>query len=218
MIDVSHPGSVAAQPAITAQSTTFGRDVAALMPDLCGFAYSLCRGRTLASDISQQTFLKAWRAQNSFSAGTNLRAWLFTILRNEFLSHTRRAWRETNWEPEAGEMILAASNEQGWAMELSDLARGLSVLPHTQREALLPVAAGGLSFQQASDNRRTPIGTIKSRVTRARQGLTKVLAGGRPLPPRVLGRGTSASGDILGQLRALMPAVANRAALHGAAL
>lgn len=200
-----------AGPATPAHSSSFERDLVALMPNLCSFSYSLCRNRALADDMAQQALMKAWRAQNSFRAGTNLRAWLFTILRNEFYSHTRRAWRETHWDADAGEKIPSVANEQGWTVELSDMSRALDVLPRSQREALLLVAAGGLSFQEAAENRHTPIGTMKSRVTRARRGLSKILDGGKPLQPRISRCETSASDEIMGQLSVLAPAIPSRA-------
>jgi len=195
-------------PGLTApaRSSPFECELVALMPQLRNFSYSVCRNRTLAEDMAQQALMKAWSAQDSFRVGTNLKAWLFTILRNEFYSQRRRAWRETHLDTAASEQIPAAVNEQGWVVELSDTSRALAVLPQTQQDALLLVALGGFSFQEAADLCGTPIGTVKSRVTRARYGLTKVLDGAKTLPRRVAGRGASASDDILSQLSALSAA------------
>jgi len=78
----------------------FERDLIALVPHLRAFARSLCRNRTLAEDLTQEALARAWGARARFEAGSSLKAWVFTILRNEFYSHRRRAWREASWDAE----------------------------------------------------------------------------------------------------------------------
>jgi len=173
------------------------------MPQLRIFARSVCHNRTLAEDMAQQTLMLAWRGQAGFTAGTNLKSWLFTILRNQFFSHRRRAWREAHWDCEFGERIPAPPDEQGWTADLCDTTRAIGVLPQAQREALLLVAAGGLSFEDTAKFCGAPIGTVKSRVTRARVNLAKILDDGISLPQRATGRARPAAGDILAQLSAL---------------
>lgn len=199
-------------PAAPALTSPFERDLTTLMPNLRIFSRALCGDRTLAEDMAQQALMKAWRAQASFKTGTNLKAWLFTILRNEFYSHTRRAWRETHWDADLGELIPAPANEQEWSIDLSDTTRALGQLPDTQREALLLISAGGYSFEDTARFFGTPLGTVKSRVTRARIGLSKILEGGKMPPRGVAGRGKTASDEILAQLSALKPAGTNAAA------
>jgi RNA polymerase sigma-70 factor (ECF subfamily) len=162
--------------------------------------------------MAQEALAKAWRSRDSFEPGTNLKAWLFTILRNEFCSHARRGWRETHWDSDKGESIAAPANEQEWAMYLSDAARALGGLSNGQREALILVGAGGFSYEDAAEICGTAMGTVKSRVARARIALSKILDGDKPLPPSLPSRLTGASDNILAQLSALMPAGAASAA------
>jgi RNA polymerase sigma-70 factor, ECF subfamily len=192
-------------PAITSaqSSDRFQRDLIALIPYLRAFSRVLCGRRAIAEDMAQEALAKAWRARERFEIGTNLKAWLFTILRNEFYSHTRKAWRETHWDDDLGDNIPAPAREQEWAMELSDAARALNALPDIQREPLILVAAGGLSYEEAAGICGTPIGTTKSRVARARAAMTKSLAGSIPLPPRPALRTLGTSDEILAQLSVL---------------
>jgi RNA polymerase sigma-70 factor (ECF subfamily) len=181
----------------------FETDLVALLPALRAFSRSLCRNPTLAEDITQQALMKGWRGQCSFQAGTNLKAWLITILRNEFHSHNRRAWREAHWDSDAGEALRALPEEQEWAVHLSDTSRALAVLPASQREALLLTGVGGLSLGDAAKFCGMATGTIKSRVSRGRRGLRNILDEGRPLPQRVMRKRTAAD-EMLAQLTALV--------------
>jgi len=96
----------------------FQRDLIALIPHLRAFSRMLCGKREIAEDMAQDALTKAWRAHHRFEAGTNLKAWLFTILRNEYYSYLRRAWREAHWDEVVCEAIAAPPREQEWAMEL----------------------------------------------------------------------------------------------------
>jgi RNA polymerase sigma-70 factor, ECF subfamily len=193
-------------------SSQFQRELIALIPHLRRFSRALCGRRAIAEDMAQEALAKAWRSRDGFEPGTNLKAWLFTILRNEFCSHARRGWRETHWDSEEGESVAAPANEQEWAMYLSDAARALGGLSNGQREALILVGAGGFSYEDAAEICGTAMGTVKSRVARARVALSKILDGDEPLPPSVLPRLKGASDNILAQLSALMPAGATSAA------
>jgi RNA polymerase sigma factor (sigma-70 family) len=187
----------------------FQRDLVALVPHMRAFSQMLCRRADMADDLVQDTLVKAWAARGNFQTGTNLKAWLFTILRHEFYSGLRRSWRQTQWDPEKGDAIPAPA-DQHWSAELSDTAHALHNLPPHQRDALILVSAGGVSYEEAAKICGTAVGTMKSRVARGRLALIETLNGKAPLKRRVL-NGTP-SEDILAQLSALIPAGAYRAA------
>ena len=151
-------------------SDLFRRDLLALIPQLRAFARSLCNHRELAEDMAQGTLVKAWQAHTAFRPGTNLRAWLFTILRNEFYTYRRRSWRQSHWDEIKGGRIATPAEPQHWALELSDATRGLHELPDGQRESLILVAAAGFSYEEAAEICGVPVGTVKSRVARGRPG------------------------------------------------
>lgn len=157
----------------------FKRDLVALIPFLRAFARSICREGAKAEDLAQDALVKAWNARASFVPGTNLKAWLFTILRNEFYSEGRRSWRQMPWDEEAGTRIPAAAHEQQWHHELCGVADGLHSLPTDQREALVLIGAAGFSYTEASQICGVPEGTIKSRVARGRIALLAFMEGGR---------------------------------------
>ncbi len=178
-----------------------------LIPFLRAFARSLCGNPDAADDLAQETLVKAWQARKSFAAGTNLKAWLFTILRNQFYSDRRRAWRQAPWDQDAAERIPGFSDQQGWAAELSDATRALSTLSDEQREALILVGAGGFSYEDAAKICNCAVGTVKSRVARARKALIAILEGGNPLPPA----GHTAEGDAADEIMAQLDRLAEPA-------
>src|SRR5471030_3186090 len=114
----------------------FKTELLGLVPFLRAFARSLCGSHEGADDLAQEALVKAWQSRDSFVPGTNLKAWLFTILRNQFYSDRRRSWRQTSWDAEAAERIPGNNGGQAWAADLSDAARALKALPAEQREAL----------------------------------------------------------------------------------
>jgi len=188
----------------------FKADLLDLIPFLRAFARSLCGNQETADDLAQETLVKAWQARNMFAPGTNLKAWLFTILRNQFYSDRRRAWRQAPWDQDAAERIPGSSAEQSWAAELSDTARALSQLSDEQREALILVGAGGFSYEDAAAICHCAVGTVKSRVARARKSLLSLLEGDEPLPPSAQGDAAGAAADdILAQLDRLAPDAPN---------
>src|ERR1700729_4020123 len=159
------------------ENPDFKTELLGLVPFLRAFARPLTGNEETADDLAQETLVKAWQARSMFAPGTNLKAWLFTILRNQFYSDRRRAWRQTPWDQDAAERIPGSSSEQSWAAELSDTARALSRLSDEQREALILVGAGGFSYEDAAAICRCAVGTVKSRVARARKSLMAVLEG-----------------------------------------
>jgi RNA polymerase sigma-70 factor, ECF subfamily len=180
----------------------FKNDLLELIPFLRAFARSLCGNPDMADDLAQETLVKAWQSRSSFAPGTNLKAWLFTILRNQFYSDRRRAWRQAPWDQDAAERIPGAPEEQAWSAELSDTARALTSLSHEQREALILVGAGGFSYEAAAQICNCAVGTVKSRVARARKTLIAMLQGDEPLPAV----GVEATNDMIRQLQNLTPA------------
>lgn len=191
-------------------SETFQRNLVALLPHLRAFSRMLCRRVDMADDLVQDTLVKAWGARSRFQTGSNLKAWVFTILRHEFYSGLRRGWRQTQWDPAKAETIPTPANQQHWSAELSDTAHALNSLPAHQRDALILISAGGFSYEEAAKICSAAVGTMKSRVARGRAALIEKMDGKVPLERRVL-NGTP-SENILAQLSALIPAGACRAA------
>jgi RNA polymerase sigma-70 factor (ECF subfamily) len=189
---------------------TFQGDLLALVPHLRAFARVLCGGREFADDLAQDTLAKAWAAKARFEEGSNMKAWLFTILRHEYYSRGRRSWRQVPWDMEKADRIPAIADAQSWSSDLSDTAHSLHDLPDQQREAVILIGAGGFSYEEGAKICGIPLGTMKSRVARGRTALTEALAGNEPRERHVLS-GT-ASEDILAQLSALTPAGAHCAA------
>jgi RNA polymerase sigma-70 factor (ECF subfamily) len=125
--------------------------------------------------LCQEALAKAWQARASYQQGTNLKAWLFMILRNQFYTEKRKSWRQRPWEDEH-EQSLTTKPSQESSMTLSQVALRMRELPPEQREALILVSAGGFSYEDAARICNCPIGTIKSRVARARTALEKAMA------------------------------------------
>ena len=148
----------------------------AALPGLRGFALSLTYNLDAADDLVQDTILRAWANIETFEAGTNLNAWLFTILRNGFYSQHRKKRREVE-DPDgffAGRLRTAP--EQHAKCDVQDMLRALARLSPKHREALLLIVAEGLSYEDAAQVCGVAIGTIKSRVNRARERLAQLLA------------------------------------------
>lgn len=183
----------------------FQKDLLELIPFLRAFSRSLCGERELADDLAQEALAKAWQSRSTFRAGSNLKAWLFTILRNQFYSDRRRAWRQAPWDEGAAERMPAARGEQTWAVQLSDTARALRGLPAEQREALILVGAGGFSYEDAAKISNCAVGTVKSRVARARKALSATLEGNGALPNEPRPAGSNATNEIMAQLDKLAP-------------
>jgi RNA polymerase sigma-70 factor, ECF subfamily len=145
------------------------------LPNLRAFAISLTRDGDRSDDLVQDTILRAWNKRETFTPGTNLSAWLFTILRNAFYSEHRKRVREV--EDPGGDQAarLTTAPDQVSKLELRDLQEALQRLRPDQREALLLVAAEGMSYEDAAAVCGVAVGTIKSRVNRARTQLAALL-------------------------------------------
>jgi RNA polymerase sigma-70 factor (ECF subfamily) len=144
-------------------------ELIALLPNLRAFAISLCGDADRADDLLQETVLKAWKHLDSFTEGTNLRAWLFTILRNTFLSHLRKRRDEVSLNDEDGPGThLSVPPAQLTWLGSKDLIKAMGRLTYDQRAAIILVGAEGFTYEEAAAICHCAVGTIKSRVNRAR--------------------------------------------------
>jgi RNA polymerase sigma-70 factor (ECF subfamily) len=165
-------------PMDAATEAAFKRELVALIPHLRAFARTLAGDPTAADDLAQDAMMKAWDARASYQMGTNMKAWTFMILRNQFYSEKRRSWRQTQLDQEAAERTLVAVDDPAAPVALDELRLGLGMLPPEQREALILVGAGGFAYEEAADICGCAVGTVKSRVSRARKALQAILEGG----------------------------------------
>lgn len=153
----------------------FRDKLVAELPSLRAFAASLCGSLTTADDLVQDTLLKAWSNSDKFETGTNLRAWLFTILRNTYFSLYRKRSREVQDSEGTYAQRLATHGAQDGHVDLADFRKALALLNEEQREALILVGASGMSYEEAAEVCGVALGTIKSRVNRARAKLAQIL-------------------------------------------
>src|SRR6266511_993438 len=151
-------------------------DILASVPSLRAFAIPLSGNGDRADDLVQETLLRAIANIDSFQPGSNLPAWLFTILRNLFRSDYRKRRREVEDDDGSYAETLKSQPEQAGRLEFEELPGALAKLPPDQREALILVGASGLSYEEAAQICGCPIGTIKSRVNRARGRLAELLS------------------------------------------
>jgi RNA polymerase sigma-70 factor (ECF subfamily) len=146
------------------------------VPSLRAFALSLTGTSDRADDLVQETLVKAWDKQDTFQLGSNINAWLFTILRNEFYSQMRKKGREVSDSDGIFASKLASHPEQEGKLDMQDFREALAQLPEDQREALILVGATGLSYEEAAEVCGVAVGTVKSRVSRARTQLGEILS------------------------------------------
>lgn len=174
----------------------FKKDLVQLIPHLRAFARTLTGDATAADDLAQEAMMKAWDARASFEMGTNMKAWTFMILRNQFYSEKRRSWRQSQLDQEAAERTLVAIDDPSAPVALDELRLGLKKLPPEQREALILVGAGGFAYEEAAEICNCAIGTVKSRVSRARRALQLILENGS------YDRDGAAAGEAMGSILA----------------
>ncbi len=158
-----------------ARDEAFKSELEGLIPHLRAFARTLTGDATAADDLAQDALMKAWDARASFQMGTNMKAWTFMILRNQFYSEKRRSWRQNQLDQEAAERTLVAVDDPESPIALDELRQALSMLPPEQREALILVGAGGFAYEEAAAICGCAVGTVKSRVSRARRALQGIL-------------------------------------------
>ncbi|TRO87668.1 sigma-70 family RNA polymerase sigma factor [Glycocaulis profundi] len=156
------------------QPSEIQSEILGLIPSLRAFAYSLARNRCDADDLVQETLAKALANLHRFEPGTNLRAWLFTILRNSFYNAHHKRQREPAMPVEDMPMTRSKPGQE-WSLKLKDVHAALGKLPAQQREALMLVGGAGFSYIEAAEVLGCAIGTIKSRVNRARANLLTLL-------------------------------------------
>lgn len=157
-------------------SPTIKAELLAAIPSLRAFAMSLSGNMDRADDLVQETLVKAWTNLGSFTEGTNMAAWLFTILRNLFYSEYRKRRREVADPDGRIAARLTSSPTQGAHMDFLDFNEALQQLSADQREALILVGASGMSYEEAAEICGCAVGTMKSRVNRARNRLAQLLA------------------------------------------
>ncbi|MGL3819762.1 sigma-70 family RNA polymerase sigma factor [Sphingopyxis sp. R3-92] len=153
--------------------------LANVIPHLRAYGRSLSGNPDLADDLTQDTMVKAWASRDRFERGTSIKAWTFVILRNTFLSQMRRNKFRGEYDEGVVERTLATPASQEDSGEMADLQRGLMELPQDQREALILVGAGGMSYEEAAQICDCALGTMKSRVSRARAALEDIMTGGQ---------------------------------------
>lgn len=158
-----------------AVSPGFKNDLLGAIPSLRAFAVSLSQNADRADDLVQETLVKAWDKHLSFQPGTNMKAWLFTILRNEFYSQMRKRGREVQDSEGVMTGRLAVHPSQHGLLDLEDFRAALAQLPEDQRESIILIGASGFSYEEAAEICGCAVGTIKSRVSRARTRLQEIL-------------------------------------------
>jgi RNA polymerase sigma-70 factor (ECF subfamily) len=157
----------------------FREELSRVTPHLRAFARTLSGNRDRADDLAQETLLKAWSARTSYRAGTNFKAWMFTILRNQFYSEARRARFTGDYDQEMAERTLSTKGGQDACLELADVLRAFETMPANYRDALLLASVGDFTYEEISAICNIALGTVKSRICRARAMLSAALEGGQ---------------------------------------
>lgn len=171
----SKSGTLAGAPLSDAD---FHKELTAAIPHLRAFARTLCGNRDRADDLAQETLMKAWAARDRYVAGTSFRAWTFTILRHHYFGQLRRERFVGEYDEGLAETILNTEGEQEGQLEATDVLRALETLPDAQREVLILMAVGSVSYEEIAEICGVAVGTVKSRIARARAALSAVLEGG----------------------------------------
>lgn len=180
----------------SSDDASFKAELVTLIPHLRAFARTLTGDATAADDLAQEAMMKAWDARASYQMGTNMKAWTFMILRNQFYSEKRRSWRQSQLDQEAAERTLVAVDDPEAPIALDELRQALQTLPEEQREALILVGAGGFAYEEAAEICQCAVGTVKSRVSRARKAVQATLERGGYL------RDGKSAGEAMGSILA----------------
>jgi len=179
---------VAAAPVVKAPPAPGVREeLLAAVPRLRAFAMSLCGRSARADDLVQETLVRAWANIGMFEPGSNMAAWLYTILRNQFYSEFRKHRHEVEDEDGVHAARLTTGPVQEGHMEFLEFRDALARLADDHREALILIGASGLSYEEAAGICGCAVGTMKSRVNRARARLAELLAEPEQARSRSLG-------------------------------
>jgi len=171
-------------PAADPASSAIHAEVIDCIPHLRAFARSVTRDRARADELAQEAIARALAASEQFTPGTNFKAWIFTILRNLYYNEGRDRWAKMRSIDDPGVVEPSTPPTQEASLEFCDFRRAFWQLGHEQREVLILIGASGLSYEEAAETCHCPIGTIKSRVSRARSDLLRLLAGDQVKTPR----------------------------------
>ena len=165
-----YPAHLAREPPVTAERRGFtGDEIISYIPSLRLFARSLCRNATEADDLVQETLLRAIEKAAQYHSETNLRAWLFTIMRNRFYTNFVKSRREVQGATDCvSTTAIPCEGAQLWHLEVEEIKRAIASLPLHYREALMLVSVLGESYIRAAEIMGCDIGTVKSRLSRAR--------------------------------------------------
>lgn len=155
-------------------SDPFRDEVIALIPPLRGYAIALTRSSADADDLVQDALVRAWQFRSGFRVGTNLKAWLYRILRNTFYTQVQK--QRATVQDVDGKLAAALScnPDQEWRIAYDELLEALALLSQDTRDALLLVVAAGLTYEEAAEISGCAVGTMKSRVNRARERLAQL--------------------------------------------
>ncbi len=164
-------------PADDFDDAVFKQQLVDIIRPLRASARGLCAQRDLADDMVQEAMMRAWSARRSYTQGTNFRAWIFMILRNQYYTTLRKNSRIVAWDPEAAERLLVSPPTQHAGIEVNDVAKALQHVTPEQREVLLLIGANGLSYEEAAEIMGCAVGTIKSRLARGRAALSALIDG-----------------------------------------
>lgn len=153
------------------------KGIAAHIPQLRRYARALTGDYTAAEDLVQDTIERAWKRFGLWRSGSNLRAWLFTIMHNIFVNQLRTEPHRQNQNAEPSALHLWSSRPAEDRLELEDLRKALRRLPNEQREVILLIGLEQLSYDEAAKVLGIPIGTVMSRLSRGREQLRAILNG-----------------------------------------
>ncbi len=185
----------------------FTDELETVLPELRAYARMLCSNRDMADDVVQNACLKAWKARSSFDPKRgSFRAWTFTITRNEFLQLVRKQRPVDYYEPAAFEYRLVQECQLDNRSECSDAIKKLFSLGAEQRDVFILVIAAGYSYEEAAKICNCSIGTIKSRINRARSKLSEMISASETGHEETSGQSISFHGlqDIFGRVDELV--------------
>lgn len=158
----------------------FKDELLASVPSLRAFALSLTYNGDRADDLVQETLVRAWANRENYRPDTHLKAWLFTILRNQFYTECRKRQREVEDADGSYAERLVTMPDQTKHLDFVRFRKAMTMLPNDQREVLLLVGASGFSYEEAAEICNVAVGTVKSRINRGRAKLAELLGMSSP--------------------------------------